>query len=59
MVDGLKGENCAMKKNKFELLTSALMLTILAVVGINAAGPRNLWDAGIPYRWDVSTPVKI
>src|SRR5215204_2186113 len=48
-----------MKKNKFELLTSALMLAILSVVGINAAGPLNLWDAGIPYRWDVSTPVKI
>src|SRR5215204_2629712 len=48
-----------MKKNKFELLTSALMLTILAVVGINAAGPLNLWNAGIPYRWDVTTPVKI
>src|SRR5215218_5901725 len=48
-----------MKKNKFELLRSALMLMILAVVGINAAGPLNLWNAGIPYRWDVSTPVKI
>jgi hypothetical protein len=50
-----------MKKNKFEQLTSALVLTILAVVGINAAGPLNIWNAEqrIPYRWDVSTPVKI
>src|SRR5215203_3270998 len=50
-----------MKKNKFALLSSALMLTILAVVGINAAGPLNIWkpEQRIPYRWDVSTPVKI
>src|SRR3954453_10609955 len=50
-----------MVKNKIQLLTSALMLTILTVVGINAAGPLNMWnnEQRIPYRWDVSTPVKI
>src|SRR5215203_5196340 len=50
-----------MNKNIFELLTSALVFTILAVIGINAAGPLNVWNAEqrIPYRWDVSTPVRI
>src|SRR5215203_2488565 len=50
-----------MNKNIFELLTSALTFAILAVVGINAAGPLNVWNAEqrIPYRWDVSTPVRI
>src|SRR5215218_6369914 len=50
-----------MLKNRIELIVSALMLAIFAVVGINAAGPLNIWNAEqrIPYRWDVSTPVKI
>src|SRR5215204_1661766 len=50
-----------MLKNRIELIVSALMLAIFAVVGVNAAGPLNIWNAEqrIPYRWDVSTPVKI
>src|SRR5215203_7465803 len=50
-----------MLKNRIELIVSALMLTIFAVVGTNAAGPLNIWnnEQRIPFRWDVSTPVKI
>src|SRR5215203_3181254 len=50
-----------MLKNRIELIVSALMLAIFAVVGTNAAGPLNVWNAEqrIPYRWDVSTPVQI
>ena len=50
-----------MLKNKFEFTLSALLLAICAVVGINAAGPLNMWnkEQRIPYRWDVSTPVPI
>ena len=50
-----------MLKNEFEFTLSALLLAICAVVGINAAGPLNMWnkEQRIPYRWDVSTPVPI
>src|SRR5215203_7561176 len=50
-----------MLKNRIELIVSALMLAIFAVVGINAAGPLNIWNAEqrIPYRWDVSSPVSV
>ena len=34
---------------------------IFAAVGVNAAGPLMMWskEQRIPYRWDVSTPVKV
>ena len=61
MANGLKEESCAMLKNEFEFTLSALLLAICAVVGLNAAGPLNMWtkEQRIPYRWDVSTPVPI
>lgn len=50
-----------MLKNKTESIISALLLAILAVVGVNAAGPLFMWnpEQRIPYRWDVASPVKI
>lgn len=50
-----------MRRNKTETIISALLLAIFAVLGVNAAGPLNMWnkEQRIPYRWDVSTPIKI
>jgi hypothetical protein len=50
-----------MLNNKIEKLISVLLLAITAVVGINAAGPLNMWnnEQRIPYRWSVSSPVQI
>src|SRR5262249_16954240 len=50
-----------MLKTRIELIISALLLAMFAAVRINAAGPLYMWNAEqrIPYRWDVSTPVKI
>jgi hypothetical protein len=50
-----------MRRNKTEIVISALLLAIFAALGVNAAGPLNMWnkEQRIPYRWDVSSPVKI
>ena len=50
-----------MRRNKTESIISALLLAIVAVLGVNAGGPLLMWNDAqrIPYRWDVSTPVKI
>jgi hypothetical protein len=50
-----------MQTNKSEFIISALFFAIVAVIGINAAGPLSIWnkEQRIPYRWDVSTPVPI
>ena len=50
-----------MQKNKSEFIISALLLVIFAAVGVNAGGPLFMWNAEqrIPYRWDVTSPVKI
>ena len=48
-------------QNKSKFTISALLLVIVAVIGVNAAGPLFIWNAEqrIPYRWDVTSPVKI
>jgi hypothetical protein len=50
-----------MRRNKTGSTITAILLAIFAVVGVNAAGPLNMWnyEQRIPYRWDVSSPVKI
>ena len=50
-----------MLNKRIELVVSALLLSIFAVVGINAGGPLNIWnqEQRIPYRWDVTNPVPI
>ena len=50
-----------MLKNKIELIVTAVLLAVFAAVGVNAAGPLYMWnnEQRIPYRWDVSTPVKV
>ncbi len=50
-----------MRKNKSEFIISALLLVIFAAVEVNAGGPLFMWNAEqrIPYRWDVTSPVKI
>ncbi|HJS51352.1 MAG TPA: hypothetical protein VJ781_05585, partial [Pyrinomonadaceae bacterium] len=50
-----------MQKNKSKFIISALLLVIVGVIGVNAGGPLFIWNAEqrIPYRWDVTSPVKI
>src|SRR5688572_33358175 len=50
-----------MLRNKNEFTITALLIVILAAMGVNASGPLSVWNSEqrIPYRWDVSTPVKI
>jgi len=38
-----------------------MLLVVLSAVVANAGGPLNVWNAEqrIPYRWDVSSPVRI
>src|SRR6187455_2314658 len=50
-----------MQRTKSEGIISAILFAIIAVVSINAAGPLMMWNKAerIPYRWDVSTPVKV
>ena len=50
-----------MLRNKSEFTITSLLLVIFAAIGVNAGGPLSMWNSEqrIPYRWDVSTPVKI
>src|SRR5688572_3770261 len=50
-----------MHRTKSEIIISAILFAIFAVVGSNAAGPLMIWNRAerIPYRWDVSTPVSV
>lgn len=50
-----------MRRNKSQFIISAITFTIIAVIGAKAGGPLYMWnnDQRIPYRWDVSTPVKV
>jgi hypothetical protein len=50
-----------MLKNKFDLTISILLLAMFAAIAVNAGGPLMIWnkEQRIPYRWDVSSPVRI
>ena len=50
-----------MLRNKSEFTITSLLLVIFAAIGVNAGGPLRMWNAEqrLPYRWDVSSPVKI
>jgi len=50
-----------MQRTKSSQIISAILFAIFAVGGVNAAGPLMMWnrEQRIPYRWDVSTPVKV
>jgi hypothetical protein len=50
-----------MLRNKSEFTITALLLVIFAAIAVNAGGPLMMWNAEqrIPYRWSVTTPVKI
>ena len=42
-------------------MISSVLITIFAVIGVNAGGPLSMWNTAqrIPYRWDVSQPVQV
>src|SRR4030095_5491966 len=50
-----------MQRTNSEGIISTIIFAIIAVVSINAAGPLMMWSKPdrIPYRWDLSTPVKV
>src|SRR4026208_1643361 len=50
-----------MQRTKSGVITSAILFAMFAVVGVNAAGPLMMWnkEQRIPYRWDVSSPVRV
>src|SRR6187455_346328 len=50
-----------MQRTKSEVIIPAILFVIFAAVGVNAAGPLMMWskEQRIPYRWDVSNPVKV
>src|SRR5215204_4269536 len=50
-----------MSRSKSVSTISAILLVVLSAVVANAGGPLNVWNAEqrIPYRWDVSSPVRI
>src|SRR5678810_839490 len=59
--DGSKEERCVMQRNKYQFTINALLLVVFATMAVSAAGPLRMWNAEqrIPYRWDVTSPVKI
>jgi len=50
-----------MLRNKYQFTITALFLVALTAIAVNAGGPLIMWNAEqrIPYRWNVTTPVKI
>src|SRR6185503_15685014 len=50
-----------MQRNKSQFIISALFLAIFTAIGVNAGGPLMMWnkEQRIPYRWDVSSPVRV
>jgi hypothetical protein len=48
-----------MSRSKINSILSAMLFVVLSAIVANAGGPLYMWKGSIPYRWDVSTPVKI
>src|SRR5215510_11006801 len=50
-----------MLRSKSDSILTAMLFVLVSAIMVNAAGPQIMWNAEqrIPYRWDVSSPVKI
>lgn len=50
-----------MRRNSKTSIFTALLVTFIAVIGVNAGGPLYMWkpEQRKPYRWSTNSPVKV